>query len=361
MRPPGWTRRASPRAGRCRCIALAAFLHAVVAHAEPSSGDIASARRLFSEAAALRQAGQWSDAAAKLREAIAIKETPGLRFHLAHCEEQVGHLLEARDDYDRADALIREGFAAPDVGALLEPARVALRERIPTLVVRAPSDARAVGLTIDGEMIATEQLGSPMKLDPGNHTIIVSAASRAPFRLELTLKEGEDRVVEAQLSPTLASRPALPAPQGAAAARHDAPQSAEKRGFGLRESILVAEGVVTAAGIGLGVAFLLQVNSRSDRIAQLNNSPPLDGTSGSDSTCAMPTSDRVAAACGELRQAIIDRNDDRVFAITGLVVAGVGAASLVTTWLAWPSPHAKEAARVQMIPVIGGAVVRGAF
>ncbi|HEX3598247.1 MAG TPA: hypothetical protein VHU80_24235, partial [Polyangiaceae bacterium] len=325
--------------------------------------DIASARRLFSEATALRQAGQWSEAAARLREAIAIKETPGLRFHLAHCEEQVGHLLEARNDYDRAAALIRDGAAAPDVASMLEPARVELRERIPTLVVRAPADARAVGLTIDGEMIATEELGSPIQLDPGDHTIIVSAASRAPFRLELTLKEGEDRVVAAQLAPSAVSRTAPVAPPVPAAPRQEDSQSAEKRGFGLRESILIAEGVVTAAGVGLGVAFLLQTNSESHHVSTLSselNEEAKDARVESSTVCFMPTQ-AVAQQCGARKQALVDRNDDRVFAITGFVIAGVGAASLVTTWLAWPSPHAKEAARVQMIPTIGGAVVRGAF
>ncbi|HEX4335377.1 MAG TPA: hypothetical protein VH062_05655 [Polyangiaceae bacterium] len=355
MRPQGWTRAHAARPGRIRFVALAAFFHAVVAHADPSAADIASARRLFSEASALRQSGQWSEAAAKLREAIAIKETPGLRFHLAHCEEQVGHLLEARDDYDRSDALIRGGAAAPDVASMLEPARVALRERIPTLVVRAPADARAVGLTIDGEMIATEQLGSPVQLDPGDHTIIVSAASRVPFRLELSLKEGEDRVVEAQLAPSATSAPAPTPRAGVAAPRQDTAQSAEKRGFGLRESILVAEGVVTLAGAGLGVAFLLQTNSKSDEISSLNASIQRGVN------CTNPPTMDTAVACGKLRQAVIDRNDDRVFAITGLVVAGVGAASLVTTWLVWPSPHAKDVAHVRIIPTIGGAVVRGTF
>ncbi|HVW25443.1 MAG TPA: hypothetical protein VHC69_08730 [Polyangiaceae bacterium] len=354
MRPPGWTRAASARAAR-RCLVLAAFLFGAAAHADPSAADIASARRLFSEATELRRAGQWSDAAAKLREAIAIKETPGLRFHLAHCEEQTGHLLEARDDYDRADELIRSGVSAPDVAALLEPARVALRERIPTLVVRAPKDARAVGLTIDGEMIATEQLGSPIQLDPGDHTIIVTAASRDPFRLELTLAEGEDRVVEAELAEHRATPPA-PAPVLAHATnRRGTPQSAEKHGFGAREAILLGEGVVMAAGIGLGVAFTLQANSKSDRIATLQGDlPPGDGSCRS----AMGTQ---VKECNELSQASIDRNDDRIFAITGFVIAGVGAASLVTTWFAWPSAREKDSAHVQIIPLIGGAVARGAF
>jgi len=135
--------------------------------------------------------------------------------------------------------------------------------------------------------------------------------------------------------------------------RHDTPQSAEKQGFGAREAILVGEGVVTAAGIGLGVAFLLQANSESDHVAALQRQLP------GKSSCSNPPSD--VAACGELRQAVIDRSDDRVFAITGFVIAGVGAASLVTTWLAWPSARAKDSAHVEIIPLLGGAVVRGAF
>jgi hypothetical protein len=355
MRPPGWTRALANPRRRILLVAGAIFISALEARAQPSASEITSARRLFSEAAALREAGQWSEAAAKLREAIAIKETPGLRFHLAHCEEQMGRLLDARDDYDRADELIRRGTAAPDVAAMLEPARVALRERIPTLVVKAPADARAVGLTIDGEMIATEDLGSPIQLDPGVHTIIVSAAARDPFRLELSLKEGEDRVVDAQL----AEHGAAPGPAKAPSRRpskapREAAQSTEKQGFGLRESILVGEGVVTAAGLGLGVAFLLQGSSKSDRIKALQGEIP------SEQRCNAP-SPEYASPCGELRQAVIDRHDDDVFAVTGWIIAGVGAASLVTTWLVWPSPHAAQNARLQFIPTIGGGVVRGAF
>jgi hypothetical protein len=354
MRPPAWTRASSPR--RIGLLAASAALcFALGVRADPSAADIASARRLFSEATALREAGQWSEAAVKLREAIAIKETPGLRFHLAHCEEQEGHLLEARDDYDRADALIRQGAAASDVAALLEPARVALRERIPTLVVHAPRGARAVGLEIDGEMIATESLGSPIQLDPGVHNIMVSAAARDPFRLELTLKEGEDRVVEAQLAERPPSR-GTPAPPPIAPAPplKEAPQSTEKRGFGPREAILIGEAVVTAAGLGLGVTFLLKANAQSDHIDQLN------AGFGPHEDCYDPP-ESLHQRCDELRQALIDKNDYQNFAVAGMIVAGVGAASLVTTWLVWPTEHVNQSAHIQIIPTIGGAVVRGAF
>jgi hypothetical protein len=358
MRPAAWTRATAAPRWIGLLTSAAALCFALGVRADPSAADIASARRLFSEATALREAGQWSEAAAKLREAIAIKETPGLRFHLAHCEEQEGHLLEARDDYDRADALIRQGAAASDVAARLAPARVALRERIPTLVVHAPPDARAVGLEIDGEMIATEQLGSPIQLDPGVHNIMVSAAARDPFRLELTLKEGEDRVVEAQLAerPPAPSKGApVPPPVPPAAAPKEALQSTEKRGFGLREGILIGEGVVTAAGLGLGVTFLIEANEQSELIARLNAS-----LEGDASACDKPRP-QLVPQCSALKQAAIDKHDDQVFALAGMIVAGVGAASLVTTWLLWPTERANQSAHIQIIPAIGGAVVRGAF
>lgn len=345
-----WRRIGLLAAGAALCFSLSA-------HAEPSAADLASARRLFSEATALRESGRWSEAAAKLREAIAIKETPGLRFHLAHCEEQEGLLIAARDDYDRADALIRQGAAAADVAALLEPARVALRERIPTLVVRAPPDARAVGLEIDGEMIATEALGSPIQLNPGVHNIMVSAASRDPFRLELTLKEGEDRVVEAQLKERPPAKGTQgPPPAAPAAAPKESPQSTQKRGFGAREAILIGEGVVTAVGLGLGVTFLIQANADSNRLKELNA-----GFGPNEDCTGMNPPQDLAQRCADLKQAQIDKHDDQVFAAAGMIVAGVGAASLVTTWLLWPTEHANQSAQIRIIPVIGGAVVRGAF
>ena len=48
----------------------------------------------------------WREAVAKLKRAVALKETPGLRYHLAFAEEQLGQLLAAHDDYRRADTIV---------------------------------------------------------------------------------------------------------------------------------------------------------------------------------------------------------------------------------------------------------------
>ena len=90
----------------------------------------------------------------KLREALAIKETPGLRYHVAYCQEQQGKLVEALVDYDRADELIQHGAAAADVAELIGPARDSLRERVPTLTVSVPKDVTGASLEVDGQRVA---------------------------------------------------------------------------------------------------------------------------------------------------------------------------------------------------------------
>src|SRR5690606_8548188 len=74
-------------------LAGALLLVAPSAGAEPTATELAVARRLFREATQLEERQRWDLAAQKLREAIRIKETPGLRFHLAHCQENMGLLV----------------------------------------------------------------------------------------------------------------------------------------------------------------------------------------------------------------------------------------------------------------------------
>ncbi len=279
MRPRGRARAAWRRGVGGAALAGALLCLPMVGRAEPAPSEIALARRLFTEAAGLREAGKGEEAAAKLREAIAIKETPGLRFHLAHCEEQMGRLIEAQVEYDRADALIREGHKAPDVVELLEPARASLRERIPTLLVRAPPDAREVRLIIDDQPLAPSALGTRVPLNPGAHAIVVDAAAHDPFRLEVTLKEGEDRVVEAEWkSDREAAKAAASAPVSRPARRQERPESMQDSGFGVREGLLIGEGVLTAAGVAVGVIFLVQARSDDDRVK--SDLQVINGTSG---------------------------------------------------------------------------------
>jgi hypothetical protein len=336
-------------------LVLAALAPAT-ANAEPTAAEIAVARQLFSDAAALEEAGDHAGAASKLREALAIKETPGLRFHLAHAEEAQGHLVEAMVEYDRADELMRLGAQAPDVAELMAPARAALRERTPTLMVRLPANVTDVRLTIDGTAVATTLAGKPVPLNPGSHQVAVSAPGRKDFRLELLLVEGEDRVVEAELieatEPRAAPPPASELRKPAAA---DTPDAGD---FGAREIVLIAEGALALAGAAIGVIYILNKESEDDRAARdrvVIDSGRLDDTTGCAPTSTTMLTEEQEAACNDLPAAIAASHRAKDTARAGFIVGGAGLVALIGTWILWPV-DSNDSASAGLTPVAGGAV-----
>src|SRR4051812_4399290 len=104
--------------------------------ADVSSPEIALARKLFADARAAEEAKDWQTALSRLREAVSIKETSGLRFHLAYCEEHLGKLVEALVDYERAEDL--PAPANDELKGQVSAKREALLRRIPTVLIQVP-------------------------------------------------------------------------------------------------------------------------------------------------------------------------------------------------------------------------------
>jgi precorrin-2 methylase len=70
----------------------------------------------------------------------------------------------------------------------------------------------------------------------------------------------------------------------------------------------------------------------------------------------------LGGACSDLRSAIADHDRDVNVSTVGFVCAGVGAAALVTTWLAYPT-RAADSSGVSVRPVlaIGRVGLQGRF
>lgn len=320
-------------------VALAFSLGALPALGEPTPSELVLARRLFAEASALEEAGNWTAAKVKLREALAIKETPGLRYHLAHCEEQSGSLVAASLEYARASELIRAGAQAPDVAQLLSLADQRLVTQIPKLSLDVPADIQGVTVKIDGHPISTQVLGNPIPLDPGTHQVTAHAPNRGDFnqRVELTLGQTHTLVL---VFPQRGS-----APRGAAdppAAAPVAKPRAERRGVDPRTIALIGEGGVAAVGLGVGVGFTVARASAQDRVKAAQGA--IDARSGSaDAGCQDAATSPV---CTELRSAIDDHRRSSVLMTVGYVGAGVGLTAGLLTWLLWPSSDTRVSAAV---------------
>jgi hypothetical protein len=311
-------------------VALALSCLASPVRAEQRAQDLEYARRLFDEATALERQSAWREASDKLDAALAIKETPGLHFHRAHCAEQLGELVLAARHYAKSEAMIRAGATAPDVEELLIAARARVLARVPRLTLALPSDVPGATLEIDG-MAVSSGSGTPVLLDPGRHRIVARAPGRRDFEMEIALAEGQTQTLEVVLSEPRPTEPPSAVPK--------ATKSEDKASaIGARELVLIGEATLAVAGLAAGIGFSIAKANASDRAERAKQSIDPDDPNGA-SGCPDPN----LPACAELEDANTDGKQASRFATVGFVTAGVGAAATILTWTLWPSDHAVSA------------------
>jgi hypothetical protein len=345
-----------------RGVLVACVLSALVAprsaEAEPAqrgeAADVARARRLFSEAIVLEDARAWSAAAEKLRQALLIKETPGLRYHLAHCEEQMGALVAASLDYERAAELLRGGAKAPDVEQLVGLASQRIAARVPKLTLSAPEGVAGLRVAIDGTPVDPSALGKVSLVDPGNHRVTATAPGYRNFSAQVAVQPGDNRTLEIELEPLPASPPVVATTESGAVESSAARAPRRDSSFGAREITLVAEAALTLAGLGVGIGYAIARADAEDEVRSAQTRFNTDPVYMNDPyICSTQPS---LPACVDL-QASIDRYDTATTLSTiGFVGAGVGAAAFALTWVLWPS--SRKAVAVEVIPRGVGVDVR---
>jgi hypothetical protein len=315
------------RAALCGLLLVASPAECLAA----SATELAVARRLFEDAVRLEHESRWELAASKLRDALAVKDTPGLRFHLAHCEEQLGHLVEALINYDQARELIAAGAKAPDVEALLEPARSALEARVPYLLLVAPAEVEQLEVELDGKALARSVVGRPAPMNPAKHRVFAKAPGYRDYDEEVLLIEGERRTVQINMVrlPAVAT-PAVPATQPIPTRPPEPTSTASARTY-----VLAGESAFAVAALGVGIGFWMAQNTAEDRISRIQS------TLGPGTCSAAPTPENPRPQdCEELTQTIDEYNSARRFSTIGFVGAGVGAVATVLTFALWPSAPA---------------------
>ncbi len=305
--------RASERA-LAACAALALLVAAAarapgVARAEdPSSGELTAARELFAHGLALEEQGDWAGALADFERVATVKTSASVRFHLGLCLEHLGRGVDALDQFERAADM--SATATDDDGRRLharaETHVASLRKALPVARVAVPPGA---GLVLDGRAISPAIASAGVRVDPGRHTLTVTAEGHAPERREIVVPPSASSLdVTIGLGPRVAE-PVAPA------ARTE-----------LRERWVpwVSGGVAVVALGGASVFYALRARSISD----------LDALCGAG-----------RVSCPESARPTYDRG--RTYANVGNVLLGVGstAAAFGLGWLVF-GPRAPVSASV---------------
>ena len=187
---------------------LAAWTVSQSAHAaEPSAGDRETARSLGTQGVIALDAHDYPTAERACGGAYALVKAPTVGTCWGRALEGLGRLIEARDVLVEVAHLP----ARQDEPAVFTSARDAARteaealaKRVPTvtLVVSGPPEATPLRVAIDGASVRSETARLPRKVNPGEHTISVSAPGFEPTTAQVTIAEGEDRRVEVLLPPS---------------------------------------------------------------------------------------------------------------------------------------------------------------
>jgi hypothetical protein len=198
--------------------AVASIAAAVMFVAPLASGqsdtERAAARQLFAEGMELQQGGKYADALDKFQHVQRILNAPTTQLHIGQCQAALGKLLEAAEAYRAATRIpVPAGnalFAQAEEDAKRELAKV--EPRIPKVTVTVtPASAPGLAMQIDGQPINSALIGEQIPLDPGAHTITVTATGYASNEQTVSLGENDSKSMSVSLVPA-ASSPPGPAP-----------------------------------------------------------------------------------------------------------------------------------------------------
>ncbi len=198
-------------------VLLALMATSAALHAEPSAADLESARALFRDANALRDAGQHQAALEKYRAAHALGRTPITGYELGRAYVNVGQLLEARDvllSVERSPVKAGESAKAAESRRLAAEVSADLGARIPSVTIELSGAAPGaeVVLVVDGAVIPPEAHGLPRRLNPGNHKVEATVGGVPAKPVTFALSEREAKKVTIPVEPTAAPGAATTAP-----------------------------------------------------------------------------------------------------------------------------------------------------
>jgi hypothetical protein len=206
------------KARACLCAAVIALIAspALSARAGGSTADREAARFLSGKAYDEFEAKHYQRAIELFQQAEARFHAPPHLLYTARAQVKLGLYLEARATYER---IIAERLAA-DAPAPFRDAQVSARFELgevlatmPSLVVTLPAPPAGARVLVDGDPLASADLGRPRRMNPGTHTVIAEAPGmlRVVRSVVLATGRGQERVDLTLSPPKHPSRLVVPA------------------------------------------------------------------------------------------------------------------------------------------------------
>ncbi|MFO0612712.1 MAG: hypothetical protein U0414_09005 [Polyangiaceae bacterium] len=316
--------------GRLVSLALIGGALTLAADARARPNDEAAAQALFDEALVLMDQHRYAEACPKLEASQRLDPAMGTKYRLAECFEAAGLTGTAWRLFDEVSADAKAAGRADREAQARERAD-ALAPRVPWLLLRAPSELVAlegVEVRCDEAVMAISSLGQRLPVDPGAHTIVVSATGRTTQRKIVRSLEGATETVDLpmlEVAPVAPIRPQTPPTEP--------PPAPVPSPTGQRVAAVLV-GSVGVIGVGLGIGFGWFAKTTWD-----------DALAG----CEGGAVDRCSNA------AIADGRHAKAYSIVSTIGFVVGGAGLVTAPIVWATAPSspKPAPKTTLVPAVG--------
>ncbi|MRG95606.1 PEGA domain-containing protein [Polyangium spumosum] len=172
---------------------------------QPSAAAKQTARQLLVDCRAKLAANKLPEALKDCQGAHAIMGVPSTGLDLARVHEAMGRLVEAREialEVTRFDnAAGNDAFATAMTEA--EALAKALEPKIPSLVINVsgPPEGAKITVKVDAETIPQAAISLPYKVNPGEHTVMVSTPGFGQAQQKVSVTAGQTRAVDVTLRP----------------------------------------------------------------------------------------------------------------------------------------------------------------
>ena len=224
----------------------------------PSANDT-RADQLFKLAEKKFDSGRFAEACNDWELSLRLGPKLGTLLNLALCHETIGRLATAWAEYNHATAWASQNGQKDRHDFALQHA-LALETRLPRVVFQLPMDRAFASIEIDGEPVPVPKVYLPQYLDPGEHTVAVTAPgkkrSSTSFRV---VGSGSEQIVVVPSLEDEVAKVFAPNPPQILVDDH-----ATRRGIGW-----VTLGVGAAAAIGGAVYGIISVDKKNDDAARL--------------------------------------------------------------------------------------------
>lgn len=309
-------------------LGIAASAPAVRAQVAASGGmsNEMRAEYLFRSGEKKFDSGNYKEACNDFAESLRLGPKLGTLLNLALCHETIGKPATAWSEFHHGAAWAAQNGQKDRHEFAIQHA-LALETRLPRVLLQLPAGHAIATVDVDGEPLADSRWYLPVFLDPGEHSVTISAPGkqRGTVRFLVTNSPTEQLVSVPALAddPTLAPPPPPPPPP----VPSDPDRSRRIAGY-----VTLGTG---ALGLALGLTYGMLAVEKRHEIG--------DQCSGN--------------RCTPEGTVLYEDAQSRATVATAATVIGV-AATMVGAWLvvtSRPATNAKPSAALGMRPRLGGA------